>query len=685
MKIGDRTAFCNRALLTLAVVLTQASTLPAQTPAPPPVPARFSVTSEDLLAGGEQILTDGTFIQATRFGTSAADVTAFGITWAKWPGTPAAQYPESGASGYEMPTIPPDIKGAQFTGGGADLLKWIRGPNYGRISGTFSNLKPGARYRAQFVVEEDHPTRDLIIAVGGTSSGNMYGYSHPQVVTFEWIANKAGEPWTINGANGSAVGVALFQRPDLVKLPMNADVTSLAVIPAPKACKLAGGNMALTDKSRIVAGKPELMPLAKILATEIEQQVGLKLEPSDKSASAGDIELAIDSALKDEAYALEVGKKATVKARNAAAVAQGSVTLLQSLSMRQGGIVLPKGSIQDAPAVGYRGLMIDCGRNWHSIATLKQLVVLCRWYKVRYLQLHLSDDESFTFPSTAYPQLATKDRHYTLEELRDLEAFAHDRGVTIVPEVDVPGHATAIVKAAQPIFGGGGNVIGAGREDTYKALDTLTGELCDVFRSTPYFHIGGDEVSKGYWNDAEAGAYMKAHNIDDAEELYRHFIVRMNEIVKKHNKKMIVWEGFGPKGKIEIPKDVTVMAYEVQYYQPDALVSNGYSIVNASWTPLYVVNGNCRGLEEIFDWNLFQFKHCNAKPADKGVNIPPTPQVLGAQMCAWEQGELLEVPSLRHRLAAMSERIWNPDAKRTFADFKERLRATDVGLTAVLP
>jgi len=92
------------------------------------------------------------------------------------------------------------------------------------------------------------------------------------------------------------------------------------------------------------------------------------------------------------------------------------------------------------------------------------------------------------------------------------------------------------------------------------------------------------------------------------------------------------------------------MAYEIAYYQPDALVSNGYNIVNASWTPLYVVNGNCRSLEEIYAWNLFQFKKYGAKAADAGVNIQPTPQVLGAQMCAWEQPELQERPSLRQRL-----------------------------------
>jgi len=117
---------------------------------------------------------------------------------------------------------------------------------------------------------------------------------------------------------------------------------------------------------------------------------------------------------------------------------------------------------------------------------------------------------------------------------------------------------------------------------------------------------------------------------------------------------------------------------------PDAGAA-GYNIINSSWTPLYVVNGNCRTPEEVYGWNLFQFKPCNAKAADTGVNIPPAPQVLGAQMCAWEQGELLELPSLRQRLAAMSERIWSPDAGRTFADFSERLRATDPALSLLVP
>ena len=674
--------------MALAMIMAQALTLQAQTPpASQPAPIRASIVINDLLVDGAQIRNEGTLLQAVRFG-SADDITAFGIQWSKWPGKPACHCTTEWPKAKEETTIV-DGQGKTFAGNEAELMKWTVDTYWGWVNGTCGDLKIGKRYLFQIIVNNspDNGARGFEVHLGSAVVGaDVY---KPVVVSFEWVATNTNETWKLSGGFAKPVGMLLHELPDPVKLPTNADVKSLSVIPTPKTCKLAGGNMALTPKSRIVAGKLELMPLAKILATEIEQLVGLKLEASDKAASAGDIELVIAAGLKDEAYALEVGKKATVKAGNAAAVALGSVTLLQSLSPRQGGVVLPRMSVQDVPASSYRGFMVDCVRQPHSINVLKQLVVLCRWYKIRYLQLHLTDAEAFTFPSTAYPQLATKDRHYTLEELRDLEAFSRDRGVTIIPEIDVPGHAKVMVQALPQVFAtpAGGYEISVGREETYKALDTIVGEVCDVFRSTPYFHIGGDEVTKNFWGDPETAAYMKAHDLENTEELYRHFIVRMHEIVKKHNKKTLVWEGFGPKGKIQIPKEIMVMAFENLAYLPADLVADGYQVINTAWTPLYVVNRNTTSLEETYGWNLYHFGSIwkQSKAYGKGLDVEPTPQVIGAQMCAWEQTDLLELPSLRHRLAAMSERIWNPDAKRTFADFTERLRATDAGLTLVMP
>lgn len=155
----------------------------------------------------------------------------------------------------------------------------------------------------------------------------------------------------------------------------------------------------------------------------------------------------------------------------------------------------------------------------------------------------------------------------------------------------------------------------------------------------------------------------------------------MNEIVKRHGKRMIVWEGVGrePNSPVQIPKDILVMAYEIRFYQPDALVRDGYTVINAAWTPLYVVNNNCRAPEEIYGWQLRQFKPFGAEASDAGVLIPPEGQgnVLGAQMCAWEQPERSELPSLRLRLPAMAERIWNPEGGKVYSDFARRLGEAD--------
>jgi hexosaminidase len=348
-------------------------------------------------------------------------------------------------------------------------------------------------------------------------------------------------------------------------------------------------------------------------------------------------------------------------------------------------------SISDGPAVEYRGLMIDVARQYHSTASLKRIVQLCRLYKIRYLQLHLTDDQSFMFPSKAYPQLATQNQHggktYTIAELKDLVAYADARNVTIVPEYEMPGHSAAANRALPDLFiirrtkpYEHHASINFAKDEVMKAVAAIVGEMCEVFRSSPYFHIGGDEADLALANqNVEFQAAMKKHNLPNKHQLYRKFVVDMNEVVKRHGKRMIVWEGFGrePNSPIQIPKDIIVMAYEIRFYMPDALIHDGYDVINASWTPLYVVNANCRPAEEIFGWQLRQFKPFGAKPSERGVMAPPESSVFGAQMCAWEQPEKLELPSLRNRLPAMAERIWNPAASKTYQDFARRLAATD--------
>ena len=482
---------------------------------------------------------------------------------------------------------------------------------------------------------------------------------------------------------GLWLAALVFQPPRLM-----ADVPDL--IPWPRTVQLQGGTLPLSAQSRIVAGDQVLQPLAEILAGEIHLATDLRLQTATGQAAAGDIALRLDPRLKGEAYTLEVGQSAVLSAGNYGAVAWGTVTLLQSLQAKDGKVSVPRMSVGDEPATEYRGVLVDVARHYHSLENLQQMVELCRLYKVRYLQLHLTDDPSFMFPSKTYPQLATRNQHggqtYTLEQLRDLVAYADARNVTLVPEYEVPGHSAAANRAMPDLFLIKGTKpyehhasINFAKAEVMQAVATIVGEMCQVFKSSPYFHIGGDEADLAFANqNAEFKTAFQKYNLPNQHQLYRKFVADMNEIVKRNGKKMIVWEGFSrePKSPVQIPKDIIVMAYEIRFYMPDRLVQDGYEVINASWTPLYVVNRG-RPPAEIYAWHPHQFKPFGAKPTDAAVTVPASQRVFGAQMCAWEQKESLELPNERLRLAAMSERLWNPDAGRTYQDFAKRLTATD--------
>jgi len=469
---------------------------------------------------------------------------------------------------------------------------------------------------------------------------------------------------------------------------VGATAAGLPIIPSPRSVSSREGRLALGE--RIVCGNGELRPLAAIVAGEMRRLTGKLAAVSDEAPREGDVCLVMDPSLKGEAYTLAVDSKATVRGGNYAAVAAGTASLLQLLSAENGRVTVPRLTINDEPFAAYRGLMIDAARAWHSPETLKQMVELCRWYKIRYLQVHFTDDQSFTFPSTAFPKLATTNRHYTVSELQDLEIYARDRGVAILPELDVPGHASAILSAMPDLFAnkpGGGNVVCPGREAVYQALDVLVGEMAAIFRASEYLHVGADEAKIGPWNTCvDCQSYRAQHQLADSTELYRHFIVRMNEIVRKHGKKTIVWEGFHKEGKTDIPRDITVMVFESKYNIAPDLIAQGYPVINTSWQPLYVVGKRNWSPEYIYGWNMYRWESWwkQSRAYGKPIEVSPTNLVLGAQMCAWEQKEEVELPSLRQRVATMSERIWNPGAVNDFKQFSLRLQATDAALDKLL-
>lgn len=464
-------------------------------------------------------------------------------------------------------------------------------------------------------------------------------------------------------------------------------------IPLPKTVRMEKGTLSLTGKSRIIAGDQKLKPLAVVLSDEMLTLTGLRLAPADGKAVDGDILLQLDSSLKDEAYTLEVSKLATVKAGDYHSVASGTATLLQALRNSNGAVTVPCMSVEDRPAYSYRGLLIDLARKYHSPGGVKQVIELCRLYKIRYLQVHISDDQLFMFPSSKFPEVGRgnwefarfepasmpKIKPYTVEELKDLEKFSQERGVHIVPEMDMPGHSGRLVGDAPGVFSfpGNGNTVNIASPKTLEAVGILLNEMMDIFQGTPYVHLGADEVGLGGLESTAEykAAAEKSGKIKSPHDLYCKFVADMQDIVAKRGKKSIVWEeGFNPGGAYPLPKDTIVMAWNGR--NPGDMTGKGYQVINAEWTPLYIVRGDKRPMDFIFNWQLTMFGQGHLGN-DSFTTLPETANILGAQVCSWENSESIEIQSLHDRLALVGEKAWNPQAGGTLETFKARLAHTD--------
>lgn len=458
-----------------------------------------------------------------------------------------------------------------------------------------------------------------------------------------------------------------------------------ALVPWPRALTPGTGTVRLVEPITI-ASDALLREHAAVLAAELRAVTGLRTELV--ASGPATIELALAPDLPSEHATMSVAAKVTVKGRDLEALARGTASLVQLLHDEGGTWSLPCLELADAPTCSYRGLLVDVARKPHSIAVLEELVELCRFYKLRYLQLHLTDDQAFTFPSRAFPKLATKGHSFLREELVALHAFAVARGVTIVPELDVPGHCGAMIAAMPELFAASTKhhaTIAFAKPEVLAAVDTLLGELLEVFPSTPYLHVGGDEadLEHVHENPAFVAAFAR-EGVANAQQLYRRFLCQLRERVVARGRKMLVWEGFGPEGGVAIPTDVTVMEFEMLYHLPDKLVAAGYPLINASWRPLYVVNERCWSEREIYLWDRGRFRHFVPDfPAYAGIEVPRE-KVLGAQLCAWEQPQERELPSLRRRVPALAERVWNEAAGRDVEDFLARLTRTDARLSVLL-
>ena len=464
---------------------------------------------------------------------------------------------------------------------------------------------------------------------------------------------------------------------------------SLNLIPVPKQIVRHAGAASIAASSKIVVRDRRLLPLAKILSQNIYVQSGIRLPTGYEESGRQGIVLALDSRMQSEAYSVDVGDSVEITGSDYRAVAWGSATLLQLLTSKEDKLEFPCLRIEDNPDYEFRSVLLDLARRWHPVDTVKQTIDLLSMYKINYLHLHLSDTQSCVYTSRVLPKMASK-QAYSWEEMKGLVKYADERGVTIIPEIDVPGHSSSWVSKMPDLFGTTDpdtgesrplGIVNMANEKAYDAIDRLVGELSEVFASSPYIHMGTDETGAGgLIKLPEYKPYCEKHGLTEAangqaHELFLHFIQRMNEIVRKHGKQAIAWNDFGGAGtpNVTIPTNVTTMYWVGSV---EAIADKGYPIINCCRLPLYLVPPQQSAPEDhrIYAWNAHSFANWHSP---EPTVLPETVPIKGAQICFWEQRYNEVVPILRPRVPAFAERLWHEQAGRTLQDLRQRRQHTD--------
>jgi hexosaminidase len=473
-------------------------------------------------------------------------------------------------------------------------------------------------------------------------------------------------------------------------------MTPWAIVPAPASVEAADGTwFTLGASTRILTppGSAEAAATGERLAAVLRRSTGLPLPVSAVTAATpGDaisLELTGDDRLGDEGYELAVtGGSVALRASRPAGLSMGTQTLRQLLpaavegaTVRPGPWRLPGGRIADRPRFAWRGAMLDVARHFFTVAEVKRFVDLLALYKLNVLHLHLSDDQGWRIDIRSRPRLAAHGGstqvgggpggHYTQEQYAELVGYARDRHITVVPEIDLPGHTNAALASYGELSCDGrpralytGTEVGFSSlcveaPATWRFLDEVLGELA-ALTPGPFLHIGGDEV----------------RTLSDRQ--YGGFVERVQELVRAHGKRAIGWQ--------EIAKARLLPTTAVQWWDPRegadavrAAVRQGTRLVLSpaprtyldmkydEHTPLGLSWSGYVEVRDAYDWD----------PAAELEGVGED-GVLGVEAPLWSETlrsiadvERMTVP----RLPAVAEVGWAPAAARGWDGFRRRLAA----------
>lgn len=523
---------------------------------------------------------------------------------------------------------------------------------------------------------------------------------------------------------------------------LNSSNMKYSIIPEPVSVKESKGSFALNSSTKIVAKGADAAKSASFLAKYIKEYYGLELSVVESYKSKSNVirlVISADASMKKEgAYKAEVGKSSVLlKASAPDGLFYSVQTLIQLLppkpaylnvkrakeqAEREGNLFMttppfdavykiPAVKIFDYPRFEYRGMHLDVVRHIFPVDYIKKYIDYLALHKMNYFHWHLTDDQGWRIESRKYPLLNSVGSwrdgtiiglfpgtgvdstryggYYTQEQIRDIVQYAADRYITVVPEIDVPGHSMAII-ASYPQFGtepevpkrpaitwgiyNRQNNVLAPSDEVFRFLDDVFNELMDLFPSK-YIHIGADECSKMWWNRSpKVQQFLKDHNLKDGNALQHYFTVQIANTIKARGREFIGWDEMLDDGLVD---GAVVMSWQDEKRGVEAAKLGHKAIM----TPIHYHYFNVaqRDKEDSLchnSWVSPVKKVYEFEPV--GADIPESVEkyIIGGQGCLWTEyfPTISKVEwGIFPRMSAVAEIYWSPREVRNWKSFSERL------------
>lgn len=469
-------------------------------------------------------------------------------------------------------------------------------------------------------------------------------------------------------------------------------VEKVDLIPQAQSVTIGNGSFPLQEL-RSMQVPPEWNETAKAFTELVQKTTGVSLTISDIDAP---LSLVKNDKLTEEAYTLKIERGRIVLEANDAQGISNALATLHQLILTAKDNKLPIINIQDKPRFGYRGLMLDCSRHFWTVDELKETLSQMAFFKLNKLQMHLTDNNAWRLAMDQYPELTAKGtyysdfpdlsgKYYSTNDLKEIVKYAQALGIEIIPEVDLPGHAIALLAAMPQLSCKGGtfeaypeelplnqrkrgneNMLCIGNPESIRFAQEVVDALIQIFPSK-YIHLGGDEVPTAIWEKCpKCQALYKKEGMKEPGELQDFFTRKMSEYIRSKGKIMVGWDEINDR-HAATPEDMLTVWRDNGLKAQKAALERGIPVVMCPQHGCYLDWGYAgNSTRKVYEWD----------PVTSQVTPEQEALVKGGQGALWTERVATQDRvewMLYPRLAALSEVFWTNASKRNWDDFYRRI------------